>query len=223
MAKALADGFAKFLANLPPDTTDSFAVRELALTLGDTAAYLEPADAAATVETLTTEMAKTSEAAALRELALTLSIAASRINGTAKQRAAETIAYAIATPDTNLMGVAADPDSVLAEALRAVILELTPADLKRSRRTVVLAFGTFATPHGYFPLLHLMHPQPKPLPPQALVELLKHPFCVGEARRAVLDALAFAYNRSFADLWEFVEYAHKHHLDLLTPPKRPQP
>ena len=68
------------------------------------------------------------------------------------------------------------------------------------------------------------HPQSRPLPPQTLVELLKHPFCVGEARRAVLDALAFTYNRPFKDQWEFVEYAQTHQpqLDLLTPPKRPE-
>ena len=61
--------------------------------------------------------------------------------------------------------------------------------------------------------------------PQDLVELLKHPFCVGGARRAVLDALEFTYKRSFKDQWEFVEYAQKHQpqLDLLTPPKRPEP
>ena len=54
---------------------------------------------------------------------------------------------------------------------------------------------------------------------------MKHPFCVGEARRAVLDALEFTYRRPFKDQWEFVEYARKHqpHLDLLTPPKRPEP
>jgi hypothetical protein len=66
-------------------------------------------------------------------------------------------------------------------------------------------------------------PKPRPLPPQRLVELLKHPFCVREARRAVLDALEFTYDRKFADLWEFVAFAEKEHpeLDLLTPPKRP--
>jgi hypothetical protein len=57
-----------------------------------------------------------------------------------------------------------------------------------------------------------------------LVELLKNPFCAGEARRAVLDALEFTCKRPFRDQWEFVEYAQKHQpqLDLLTPPKRPQ-
>lgn len=80
--------------------------------------------------------------------------------------------------------------------------------------------------HDIFRPLSLLHPhfypQPRPLPPQTLVELLKHPFCVGGARRAVLDALELTYKRSFRDQWEFVEYAQKHQpqLDLLTPPKR---
>ena len=75
----------------------------------------------------------------------------------------------------------------------------------------------------FFFKLYLRH-LPGPVPPQTLVELLKHPFCVGEARRAVLDALEFIYSRKFKDQWEFVEYAQKHQpqLDLLSPPKRPE-
>jgi tRNA A-37 threonylcarbamoyl transferase component Bud32 len=66
-------------------------------------------------------------------------------------------------------------------------------------------------------------PVPGPLPPQVLVDLLKHPFCVGEARRVVLDALEVTYDRPFADHWEFVKFAResKLPLDLLTPPRPP--
>jgi hypothetical protein len=67
--------------------------------------------------------------------------------------------------------------------------------------------------------------QLQPLPPQALVDLLKHPLCVELARRGVLDALEMTYKLKFKDQWEFVEYAQEHQrqLDLLTPPKRRQP
>jgi hypothetical protein len=60
---------------------------------------------------------------------------------------------------------------------------------------------------------------------QDLVELLKHPLCVGAARRAVLDELGIQHRHYFADQWEFVEYAEKHlpDIDLKSPPKRPQP
>lgn len=95
---------------------------------------------------------------------------------------------------------------------------------------VTIATGCFASPYNLLPSLPLLHPhfhpQPRPLPPQTLVELLKHPSCVGEVRRVVLDALEFTYSRKFKDQWEFAEYAQKRQpqLDPLTPPKRtPQP
>jgi len=68
-----------------------------------------------------------------------------------------------------------------------------------------------------------LEPPPPPLPPQTLVELLKQPFCIDEARRLVLEQLSRHYHRPFADQWEFVEYVHKHKLDLdlTTPPQRP--
>jgi hypothetical protein len=58
------------------------------------------------------------------------------------------------------------------------------------------------------------------LPPQVLVDLLKHSCCVGEARRLVLDALARYYHRPFADQWDFVDYVQQQRLglDLTTPP-----
>ena len=82
---------------------------------------------------------------------------------------------------------------------------------------------------GLLPGLAYLHPEinprPQPLPPQALVELLKRPGIFGEARRVVLDALEVTYQRPFKDVWEFVEYAQKHQppLDLLSPPKRTSP
>jgi hypothetical protein len=59
---------------------------------------------------------------------------------------------------------------------------------------------------------------------QQLVELLKMPTCVGEARRVVLDYLGKRYGRCFADQWEFVRFAQQQRLDLdfTSPPKRPE-
>ncbi len=59
-----------------------------------------------------------------------------------------------------------------------------------------------------------MQPPPPPLPAQMLVDLLKHPFCVGAACRTVLDQLSRHYNRPFADQWDFVDYAQREKLDL---------
>jgi hypothetical protein len=58
------------------------------------------------------------------------------------------------------------------------------------------------------------------LAPQALVDVLKHPLCVGEARRLVLEQLGRHYNnRRFADQWELARYVDekKLALDLLGP------
>jgi hypothetical protein len=61
------------------------------------------------------------------------------------------------------------------------------------------------------------------LPTQKLVDLLKQPLCVGQARRIILDLLEKRYQRSFADQWEFVRFAgeRKLGLDFTSPPKRP--
>jgi hypothetical protein len=63
---------------------------------------------------------------------------------------------------------------------------------------------------------------------QELVGLLKHPLCVDEARRAVLDQLENRYRRKFADHWEFVRFAREQNLErrldfsFTTPPRRPE-
>ena len=118
-------------------------------------------------------------------------------------------------------------DIRLAESFSAFLSGISPQDRESARNARIHASCSFATPHNLLPSLPLLlptsNPRPKPLPPQTLVELLKHPLCVGEARRIVLDALEYTYQQSFKDQWEFVEYARKHQpqLDLLTPPKRP--
>jgi hypothetical protein len=85
--------------------------------------------------------------------------------------------------------------------------------------------GLGASPTALAPAAVLAYPSqqppPEPLPAETLVELLKHPLCVGESRRAVLDALGTRYRKHFADQWDFVRYAEeqKLDLDLLSPPK----
>lgn len=72
-------------------------------------------------------------------------------------------------------------------------------------------------------LLPALQPLPCRLSTQELVDLLKQPFFVGEARRVVLDQLENRYGRKFTDHWEFVHYAEEQRLglDFTTPPKRP--
>jgi len=62
----------------------------------------------------------------------------------------------------------------------------------------------------------------EPLPDAALVALLKHPLCVGPARRGVLGELSRRHRRPFADQWDFVRYAEAARLpvDLAGPWRR---
>jgi hypothetical protein len=61
------------------------------------------------------------------------------------------------------------------------------------------------------------------LPSQTLAELLKHPLCVREPRRIVLDQLGDRYGRRFEDQWDFVRFAEEQKLglDFTSPVQRP--
>ena len=69
------------------------------------------------------------------------------------------------------------------------------------------------------PLRPATEPFPHRLSDQDLVELLKQPLCVGEARRVVLVQLGIQHQRTFADQWEFVRFAEERELglDFITP------
>jgi hypothetical protein len=71
-------------------------------------------------------------------------------------------------------------------------------------------------------LILAWQPLPCRFSTQELVELLKQPLCIGQARRVILDQLENRYGRQFADHWEFVRYAQEQNLglDFSSPPKR---
>jgi len=115
----------------------------------------------------------------------------------------------------------------LAEGLSAVLLCEDTSRIESRRHNLIGAIGALSDPASMLvvsPLLKPVLKLPPPLPAQTLVDLLKQPFCVGEARRLVLGQLGRHYGRAFADQWEFVDYAQKHKLDLdlTSPPKRPK-
>jgi hypothetical protein len=56
---------------------------------------------------------------------------------------------------------------------------------------------------------------------EALLELLKHPACVGLTREAVLRELGRQHERSFRSVWDAVAWLQQHRpdLDLNSPPR----
>jgi hypothetical protein len=112
----------------------------------------------------------------------------------------------------------------LAQGLSAVLLR---EDSWRGspRYHLIATVGVLSCPQSVLITPALLQPtlQP-PLPAQTLVDLLKQPFCVGEARKLVLGQLSRHYQRPFADQWEFVRFAQdkKLPLELTSPPQRPE-
>jgi hypothetical protein len=113
-----------------------------------------------------------------------------------------------------------------ARALRTVATRLDPVDAAQrtllAARTVVSRLSP--SPHlgSAAILLQAVEPLPCRFTPQQLVDLLKMPTCVGEARTIILEQLGNRYKRPFADVWEFVEWAQQQEpgLDFTSPPKR---
>jgi hypothetical protein len=112
----------------------------------------------------------------------------------------------------------------LAQSLSTVLSQVGPDEPQLRIAALVAVLGSPANgfpPIGGFPVLQsASEPLPSGLPTTELVELLKHPLCVGKARRSVLDVLGWRYGRRFDDQWDFVEFAEaqKLGLDFTSPP-----
>jgi hypothetical protein len=181
-------------------TTNAFAMASLVRTLSAVAARLESNQAAATAAVLTAAMSKTADADTLRLLADAMSSVLSR---TASPDAADQRALIVA-----VVAASSGPAPLLAApvVLRLALAPPVP--------------GLTALQQLYPPSWAYFAQIAPPLPPQALVDLLKDPLCVGAARRAVMDQLSRHYGRPFADQWEFARFAEEHKLglDLNSPP-----
>jgi hypothetical protein len=119
------------------------------------------------------------------------------------------------------------PSQWPAAGLSMVLSRVQPDEQQGRLIAVTTALSVLTNPPGAVGGCPLLKPALEPLPcsltDQQLVELLKNPFCIGPARRLVLDQFANRYRRPFADLWEFVRFAEEQQfgLDFTSPPKRP--
>jgi hypothetical protein len=166
-------------------------------------------------------MTKTADPFALSSLAQGLAAVAGRLE---PQEAARHCAWAVSALTQAMSNTNNPPmrDSV-AQALTAT---LTGGARTLPVRAAGLVGGVAASDRQ--PLLApaalalALEPPPCRLSTQELVELLKHPLCVDQARRIVLEQLENRYRRPFADHWEFVRFATEQRLglDFTTPPRR---
>jgi hypothetical protein len=213
------------LAQAIKDTKDPITLFWLAEGLSAVAGRMEAKDAAQAATTLVQAIKGTKDPIALAALARPLSAVAARMEArdAARVTAQATTTLAQAIKDTDILS------RLARSGLSLVLSAMTPAEIP-SRST--MAASAVASPAGTGSplsslalLLPAAEPPPCRLSPQQLVELLKMPACIGEARRVVLDHLGYRYRRSFGDTWEFVRFAQQEQLalDLTTPPQRPEP
>jgi hypothetical protein len=200
------------------------ALGYLAQGLSAVAARLEPKEAAEAAAALMQAMTRKDNAFALGYLAQGLTAVAARLEPREAARvsaeAAATLTQAMARTDTNYD----DALWYLAQGLSAAL-----GDGQRDKRAEAVAAavgglqGSQILPGALVVLGPAVEPFPRRFSDQALVDLLKHPLCVGPARRAVLDHLGMHYRRTFADQWEFVRFAEEQKLGLdFTTPPRPE-
>jgi serine/threonine protein kinase len=226
----LAEGLAAVAARLEPGeaaqaartltqaltrATDPSALGRLAEGLAAVAARLEPGEAA---RTLTQAMTKATNPRALVPLAQGLAAVAARLEPGEAAQAAGALTQAM-TNTTNPYDL-----YLLAQGLAAALADAHDLPV----RAAGLVGGVGASDRQPLLALSALAPALKPLPcrlsTHQLVDLLKSPFCVGRARRVVLDQLENRYRRKFADHWEFVRFAQQQNLglDFTTPPRRPE-
>ena len=115
----------------------------------------------------------------------------------------------------------------LTESVAALIVKVEPGENSQRINALTGAVGNASAPSALFaeatPLAVASRPLPGRFPEQQLVDLLKMPSCRREAREVIVAQLGNQCGRSFANLWEFVDYAREHRpdLDLTSPPIRP--
>jgi hypothetical protein len=113
----------------------------------------------------------------------------------------------------------------VSELLDRLLTDASPTLLRPRLTAVTSAVGlSMFESLSVLPALPAVdEPLPCRLATQELVELLKMPTCLGNARQVILRHLGNRYGRTFVNHWEFVRFARERGLDLdfTSPPKRP--
>jgi serine/threonine protein kinase len=220
-ADRLSTEAAAIIMRATKKANDTNTLRGLAPALSAVLIHREPREAARlsgeAAAMITSALAKASnELLAMRDLAQSLSILSTRME---PSEAAAMLMRAM----TKTIDVVA-----LRDLMQGLLAALGDPQLEKRADAVVAAVGTLHESQALLNATTLLRPALEPFPrklsDQESVALLKHPLCIGQARRVVLDHLGSKYQRSFTDQWEFVRFAEEQKLglDYTTPPKRPR-
>jgi hypothetical protein len=159
-------------------------------------------------------------------LARGLSAVAARLGPEDAVRLYSLAGAALARAMAHTSSISGLPD-LLQDDLSAMLKRVDPPELSRRGGAAAALVASFAGTAQALTPLALLVPARELLPcrltTQQLVDLLKHPTCVGPVRRPILDQLEARYRQRFADHWEFVRFAEEQGLglDLTSPPQRP--
>jgi tRNA A-37 threonylcarbamoyl transferase component Bud32 len=200
-AAAVCTEAATLLVQTLSKTTIPDGSRFLAQGLVAVVAHLDPRDATAQLTEAAAafklRQSKTTDPSALRQLADGLVVVVAPL----EPRIAAPLLVQALGKMTDRLAI-----GILARTLAAVVAG-EPGE--RCCRRVVAGIGA-SSPLAVAATLNL----PPPLPVPVLVDLLRRPLCVGEARRILLGELSRHYGRPFADQWDFASFAQEQNLDL---------
>jgi serine/threonine protein kinase/flagellar motility protein MotE (MotC chaperone) len=205
-------------------TEDQTALVPLAQGLSAVAVQMDLKEAAEATTTLAQAITRATNPAALVPLAQGLSAVTTRKD---PKEAAQLCGQAVAALTQAMTTSGMHSLNLLKPCLSAVLTRESAMTTHNRPQGVTTLVAVLGSPGLSFTALgsakSIIEPSPPPLSAQTLVDVLKHPFCVGEARRLVLEQLSRHYYRPFTDQWEFVQYVTDNQLplDLTTPPVRP--
>jgi hypothetical protein len=216
---SLCSQAARLLSQTMRKTTAPYTLAMLAQGLADVTAHLDPKEAASlcgqAARLLTQTMSKTT-GSTLPLLARGLAAVAAQLEPKEASQAASTFFQAAAMTSSTQLSPG---------RLAALLSGVDAPEQGRRATAVVAAVGSAAgAPFLSLPMLpSALAPLPCRFSTPELVEVLKHPLCVGQARRDILDQLENRYRQKFADQWDFIRFATEKKLDLdfTTPPGRP--
>jgi hypothetical protein len=202
---------AAFVRTTDEPPTDLRLLERLAEELTALAGRLKPEEARPAAQALAKRTLGNGNAAQLRVDVSMLAALAGQLEAAEAQRLVSPVARDLA----ERMGRNPDPNVELAQALAAIARWLEPETAAVTARTLLRKSDSS-------PLDGALAAVATRIDDQELVDILKGPLCVGQARAAILSELGRRAGRPFPTVWDFVDWARTHEpgLDLQSPPRR---